>query len=231
MSIQQAPFRLTELVEETAAVVKADARAKKLNITLRFDADLPEGVLGDAGRIRQVLLNLIGNAVKFTSQGGVDIRTGRDRISNHIRFEVTDTGIGISAEDQKQLFQPFTQADISDRREHGGTGLGLSISKRLVTLMDGQIGVESTMGSGSTFWFQLPLPEAEAPPPSNQIERIGRIVPAEPETDAPKADAPKADAPEEAARPRDTVAASASKHLLIVEDNAVNQRWAWRCVE
>jgi signal transduction histidine kinase/CheY-like chemotaxis protein len=226
MSIQQAPFRLTELVEETAAVVKADARAKKLNITLRFDADLPEGVLGDAGRIRQVLLNLIGNAVKFTSQGSVDIRTGRDRISNHIRFEVTDTGIGISSEDQKQLFQPFTQADISDRREHGGTGLGLSISKRLVTLMDGQIGVESTMGSGSTFWFQLPLPEAEAPPPSNQIERIGRIVPAEPETDVPKADAPG-----EAARPTDTVAASASKHLLIVEDNAVNQRLALRFVE
>lgn len=219
MSIQSAPFRLTELVEGTAAVVKADARAKKLDIALLFDPDLPEGVLGDAGRIRQVLLNLIANAVKFTSHGGVEIRTCRDSVSNHIRFEVKDTGIGISAQDQRQLFQPFTQADISDRREHGGTGLGLSISKRLVELMHGHIGVESTFGVGSTFWFQAPLPETEAPPPSNVVERIVASIPAEPESETV----------EEALQENTGDSAlPGSKHLLIVEDNAINQRLALR---
>ncbi len=219
MSIQSAPFRLTELVEGTAAVVKADARAKKLDIALLFDPDLPEGVLGDAGRIRQVLLNLIANAVKFTSHGGVEIRTCRDSVSNHIRFEVKDTGIGISAQDQRQLFQPFTQADISDRREHGGTGLGLSISKRLVELMHGHIGVESTSGVGSTFWFQAPLPETEAPPPSNVVERIVASIPAEPESETV----------EEALQENTGDSAlPGSKHLLIVEDNAINQRLALR---
>lgn len=222
MSIQPAPFRLTEMVEGAAGVVQADARAKKLGIALRFDTDLPEGVFGDAGRIRQVLLNLIGNAVKFTSQGGVDIRIRRDAAANHIRFEVTDTGIGISAEDQKDLFQPFTQADISDRREHGGTGLGLSISKRLVELMDGQIGVTSTLGTGSTFWFHIPLPTAEAPPPSNLIERIGQRTQPELEGEPGSPDAAPA---------ASSTAAYGSKHLLIVEDNIINQRLALRFVE
>ena len=147
-------------------------------------------------------MNLTANAVKFTDQGSVTIEVRRRAETGRIRFDVIDTGIGISVENCSKLFQPFTQVDSSDRREHGGTGLGLSISKRLVELMDGEIGVESRSGAGSTFWFTLPLPEtqitAESPVTAPQVKAV---------TQAP---------------------VSANKHLLIVEDNLVNQRLASR---
>jgi signal transduction histidine kinase/ActR/RegA family two-component response regulator len=209
MSIQAAPFGLAEVVRNTVAIVQADARSKKLELGVSFGPDLPQQVDGDAGRLRQVLLNLVANAVKFTQQGGVEVRALADDVPGRIRFEVVDTGIGISPEDCTKLFQPFTQVDSSDRREHGGTGLGLSISKRLVELMGGTIGIESRLNVGSTFWFTVPLPEvkfveaAEAP-----------VVEVKPET-----------APVEESR------TLRQKHILIVEDNLVNQRLALRFAE
>ena len=206
MTVQRTAFRLSELVGNTTAIITADARAKRLEVGVSIAPELPEAVEGDLGRLRQVLLNLAANAVKFTHEGGVTISALPDRDSGRIRFEVIDTGIGIAPEDCPKLFQPFTQVDNSDRREHGGTGLGLSISKRLVELMGGQIGVESRPGTGSTFWFAVPLPATELP--------IQELLTA---PELPIANSVKP--------------LPISKRILIVEDNLVNQRLALRFTE
>ena len=206
MSIQRATFPLAETVKNTVAIVSADARSRNLRLHVSIDPDLPAGVEGDAGRLRQVLLNLTANAVKFTHEGSVTVHVCRDTEPDRIRFNVVDTGIGISPENCSNLFQPFTQLDNSDQREHGGTGLGLSISKRLVELMGGEIGVTSQLGVGSIFWFAIPLPKTELP---------GQDVQAPIETPTPT--------PEPATRK--------SGHFLIVEDNLVNQRLATRFVQ
>lgn len=206
MSVQRTPFRLSELVGNTTAIIAADVRAKKLNLSASIDPDLPTGVEGDLGRLRQVLLNLAANAVKFTHKGSVTITVKRDTEPGHLRFEVLDTGIGIAPEDCSKLFQPFTQVDNSDRREHGGTGLGLSISKRLVELMGGQIGVDSQPGAGSKFWFTVPLPEIELTTEDVSSSPMQLTV-------------------------RQIEPLPAAKRILIVEDNLVNQRLALRFTE
>ncbi|MBY0357100.1 MAG: response regulator [Candidatus Obscuribacterales bacterium] len=161
LDLESLDFSLTPLVEGTVALLSEGARDKKLSLMTFVDPEIPAVVRGDPGRLRQILLNLIGNAVKFTDSGEVVIRVQKVEPETNdenmvIRFSIADTGIGMSAEEQGKLFRPFSQADGSTTRRFGGTGLGLSISKRLVELMGGEIQVESQLGQGSTFWFQLP---------------------------------------------------------------------------
>lgn len=157
-------FNLPMLVEEVCALMSARAHDKGLELNCFLPPSLPQRWRGDPNRIRQVLTNLIGNAVKFTDHGEVSINlltqpNNTDKTT--VRFEIKDTGIGLSPEGQARLFQPFSQADSSTARRFGGTGLGLSICKNLVHRMQGTIGVESAIGQGACFWFNLPLEIAE----------------------------------------------------------------------
>jgi len=173
MTVEPIPFDLQLTVEEMAELMASKAQEKGLDLILRFSPDTPSRVVGDPGRIRQILINLSGNAVKFTTKGHVYLnvdceeRTG-EQVS--LRFSVSDTGIGIPASKLEHIFERFTQADASTTRKFGGTGLGLSISKQLVELMGGKIGVESKVAEGSRFWFTLTLPVDLAAPDTAPID-------------------------------------------------------------
>ncbi|GAB6111890.1 hypothetical protein JCM14713_16480 [Desulfomicrobium salsuginis] len=158
LEIESNEFNLNEVVSHVASLLVANVEEKDLELLFRIDPEIPLNLLGDSIRLGQVLLNLASNAVKFTDHGEVVISAQLMEKSDHdvrIRFSVKDSGIGLSPEQQGKLFQSFTQADSSTTRKFGGTGLGLAISKRLVNLMEGDIGVESTLGQGSTFWFDV----------------------------------------------------------------------------
>ena len=174
LKLEMLDFDLSSALEETVDMLAISARLKGLQLVCRIDPEVPLFLRGDMGRLRQILINLGGNAVKFTSNGEIIIHVSLERDAERdaaIRFSVSDTGIGIPADHWKHLFTPFTQLDSSITRKFGGTGLGLAISKQLAELMGGNIGVDSVEGKGSTFWFTavfekhptMPKPSLEMP--------------------------------------------------------------------
>jgi signal transduction histidine kinase/ligand-binding sensor domain-containing protein/ActR/RegA family two-component response regulator len=200
LTLVESNFELRELVKNSVNVVSAAARAKNLELVVAIDDDIPDLLAGDSVRLRQVLLNLLSNAVKFTDRGTVRLSVSASGIPEPecvlLRASVSDTGIGIPTEAQDRLFQSFSQAETATTRRYGGTGLGLAISKRLVELMGGEVGFESSPGYGSTFWFTVKL-------------RLGSEArPAEPA------------AAEEEDQPREKNAGT----ILVVEDNRINQK-------
>jgi signal transduction histidine kinase/ActR/RegA family two-component response regulator len=252
MTVEKIDLALQDVCEGVRVILKSAALERGVDIAVRYDPRLPRIVKGDPARIRQVLLNLTGNAVKFTEGGSVTIAVEAiDR--TRLKISVTDTGIGIPADQLATLFQQYSQGDSARSRRYGGTGLGLAISKTLVELMGGEIGVQSAVGAGSTFWFVLPLIagiEAASPPaaaasahiastanivPSASVAPTASVAPAPSAagTVSPVALTPLAD-PAAASvipvltehAPRPAPAAKASARLLLVEDNFVNQRVA-----
>ena len=200
LELERLPFELVEVIDNVAAMFKIPAREKGVTVTCKIDSRIPKRIMGDSNRLRQVLVNLAGNAMKFTEQGGIDIRVDYEReAAGQIvgRFSVHDSGIGIPADRVEAIFEKFTQADGSTTRKYGGTGLGLAICLQLVELMGGHLAVESELGKGSTFYFVIPLEEAPAEIISLQEHKgAGR---------------------EKSGR---------GGRILLVEDNAVNQRLA-----
>jgi PAS domain S-box-containing protein len=160
MSLEDEPFDLPDLIRDLGQMLTPQASAKGIELLIQCEPSLPRLVSGDASRLRQILTNLLGNSIKFTEIGHVELRVSCTEISSdrlRLRCAVQDTGIGIEPDAQQGLFMPFTQADASTTRRFGGTGLGLSIARRFVELMGGEIGVISNLGEGSTFWIELPL--------------------------------------------------------------------------
>ncbi len=206
MELEQRDFDVELLVQEVAGPMGLLARQKGLQFATRIAPQVRRGVRGDSARLRQVLINLIGNAIKFTEAGEVAVSVGPAELhpgEATLRFEVSDTGIGIPPDRIERLFQSFSQADSSTTRKYGGTGLGLAICKRLVELLHGQIGVRSAAGHGSTFWFEVPL------------------------RPAPTARAPQQDRAEASDTNRPTRGdLLQGRRVLLVEDNRVNQMFA-----
>ncbi|HRJ60193.1 MAG TPA: response regulator [Azospirillaceae bacterium] len=168
VELEAADFDVARVVRSTVALMDSRAKLKGLTLDVDIADDAPKLVNGDANRLRQILLNLVGNAVKFTENGGVRVLVSAERDGKALRFVVADTGIGIDGAAQRRLFQDFTQADASVARRFGGSGLGLAICKRLAALMGGGIGVESEPGRGSRFWVEIPFANAahhDAAPP------------------------------------------------------------------
>ena len=180
LTFEELDFSVVDLVETTVNLLVGRAQAKGLSLVVAIAPEVPEVARGDPMRLRQVISNLVDNAVKFTARGEVVVRVKRESETAAevtLRFEVRDTGVGIAADTQARLFQPFSQADSSMTRRYGGTGLGLAISKRLVTMMRGEIGVRSEPGQGAEFWFSArlakPAAEAVVSPVSTRAEFAG----------------------------------------------------------
>ena len=212
MEIEAVAFNLDDVMENLSTMTTARVGAKPLDIQFHIDPSVPKNLKGDPLRLGQVLINLTANAIKFTAKGKVVVNvlpgpssTAGTAEKRMLRFEVTDTGIGMSRDQIGKLFQPFTQADISTTRQFGGTGLGLAISQSLVTMMGGEIGVDSTEGKGSTFWFTAEvtvLPDDL----TKDAASTHRSKPKDPQSDA--------------------LERIAGLRVLLVEDNEINQQVA-----
>jgi two-component system, sensor histidine kinase len=201
LQLECADFDLHKAVHEAVQIVGNTAARKGLRLVVSIDPTAPRTVRGDIVRLRQILLNLLSNAIKFTPAGKIEIRIDPVTFTQHecqLRFQVIDEGVGLTAEQQAKLFQPFSQAETSTARQFGGTGLGLAICKRLTELMGGHIGVESRAGEGSTFWFTAKL--------------LSSTRPAQQASSAPP--------------PQASAACSNQYRLLLVEDNPINQKVA-----
>ncbi len=179
LDLETTTFNLRDMLESVITLMERPAEAKGLRLLLNIEPSVRLPVRGDPVRLRQVLSNLISNAVKFTERGNVTLGVKRLRetaAQHQLRFEVRDTGIGIEPAAQERLFQAFSQADASTTRIYGGTGLGLAICRRIVTLMGGRIGVESEPGQGSAFWFEIPLLKVQGDMPAHQADLHGGRV-------------------------------------------------------
>ncbi len=212
MKLDRAPFHLREFLNRVAAVLTVSARQKGLESSMSVESTVPDGLVGDSGRLNQILLNLTGNSIKFTETGSVAIHVECDAPAEaarggtgsvRLRFSVRDTGIGIDSDKLATIFEAFEQADNSVTRKYGGTGLGLAITRRLVAMMDGRVWVESVRGKGSTFYFTATFPLA-----------AGLSAPQTPSHAEPE-------------RP----AITRQLRLLLAEDNPVNQLLAVRVLE
>ena len=175
LEIETIDFDLRAMVEHTSSLLAESAQKKGLELVSSVGPGVPTALRGDPGRLRQILVNLLSNAVKFTREGEVVLRVallGKTADTATVRFEVRDTGIGMTEEQRERLFRAFSQADATTTRRYGGTGLGLAISKQLVELMGGEIGLESEPGRGSTFWFVLPLERQPEPGPAARRQPV-----------------------------------------------------------
>lgn len=168
LAIESHDFNMVQIIQRTIHIIEPQAEGKKLPLNVKIDPKIPEFVTGDSTRLQQILMNLLSNAIKFTKKGSVTLSaqlksmdTFREKME--ILFKVTDTGMGITPQQASNLFNDFTQANATISRTHGGSGLGLSICKKLVTLMEGEIGVQSAEGKGSVFWFCIPYKLGNAP--------------------------------------------------------------------
>ncbi|MEZ4647402.1 MAG: ATP-binding protein [Candidatus Eisenbacteria bacterium] len=188
LTLESVPFTLRDTVQSTVDLLTERATSKGIELTVDYSAEWVDGWIGDPLRIRQVLMNLIGNGIKFTAQGRVEVEVEAPSTAptlpgatETVRFSVTDTGIGLAPEKVDRVFESFAQADSSTTREFGGTGLGLAIARQIVEQMGGRIGVESQLGRGSCFWFELPLPRASAEEESSLVtspkRNSGKISP------------------------------------------------------
>ena len=217
LDVEAAPFALRPAMTATIKPFTLQAHQKGLELICNIAPDVPSGVVGDSTRIQQVLTNLVGNALKFTEAGHVLVsitETARSAGVSHLKFSISDTGIGIPADKHAAIFEAFRQADGSTTRQFGGTGLGLTISSTLVALMGGRIWVDSEPGAGSTFYFTLSLPIASVAGAS--APSVAPVVLSPPRTPAPAAPP---------ARP-DVGPGVRSRRILLVEDNIINQRVA-----
>jgi CheY-like chemotaxis protein len=238
LEIEAIPFDLPGTLEAVIDLMSPRAREKGIDLILRCDPTVPRFVIGDPGRVRQAILNLAGNAIKFAERGEVVVTVesegpsplalpprgekeagGADQCC--LRFCVRDTGTGIPEEKLSSIFDSFTQADASTTRRYGGTGLGLAITRRLVELMGGSIGVNSRPGEGSTFWFTLSLPPAGASRVGPGASYAAEVV----------SDRPSEYAPRSPATPELPPLVPPGTRVLVAEDNVINQKVAARLLE